>query len=103
MVGLVDSDLHRVGAALSSLFKRGLHQCTAKSASTAGGGDIQLGEIALETLAPDRLPKAKNREPVGTIAGEQDDRVTPEEIGDALCQLLNRWCGLVELAVEVVQ
>jgi hypothetical protein len=104
VVWFVDADLHPVRAPVAGLLQGRFQECTTEAVAASCGYDVQLGEVALEAVAPDRLAKTKNREPVGRVADEQDDSVsTLQQVRDSLRECLDRRCRLLELAVEVVQ
>ncbi len=103
-VWFVDANLHRICTAVAGLAQSCFHERTTEAAPASSRYDVQLREVALETAAPDRLAKAENPEPVGTVADEQNDGVrTAEQMRDSLRQYLDHRCRLIELAVEVVQ
>jgi hypothetical protein len=99
-----DAHVHRVSAAASSLSNRRHHEGAAQPVTPSGGGDIELREITLEAAAPDRGAEPQHRQAVRALADEENDRVvTLEQPADAVGQLLDGRCRLVELAVEVVE
>src|ERR671934_2394232 len=63
-VVLARTEVDVVGALLAGELDRRLHQRQAEAAPPVGGRDVELGQVALEALAPDRGPKPKHRQTI---------------------------------------
>ena len=93
-----------VGAPLSSVIDRAAHQPSPKAPAALAWHDVELGQIALEALRPDRAAEAQDRDPVGSVAPEQHGRVAAgDQLTETLGQLRGARRWLVELAVEGVE
>jgi photosystem II stability/assembly factor-like uncharacterized protein len=88
----------------ASELDRRLHQRPPESLTAPVGDHVELRQVALERLRPDRWAEAKNRQSLRLASSEEHrDLAGGEELPDALGQGARAGRGLAELAVEVVE
>jgi hypothetical protein len=103
-IGFVDSDVHRFGSTCSGLIQRGADKGPSNPATPKVGDYVELGEVALLTLLPDRKTEPQDGEPVGSAPCEQYQRVAAfDEQPDPVGQFRRRWRGFLEFTIEVVE
>jgi len=104
LVGLVYANIHGVGSSLASFMQRRIHEGPPDAEAAKVGNYVQLCEVALQTLAPDRHAAPEDCHAVRTVASQQNEGVTPfEEAPKASGQRRRRRSGFIEFAIEVVQ
>jgi hypothetical protein len=98
------AEVHVIRAAISCVIKCCLHQSSSQTVTAQGRNDIQLCQVALKRVAPDRRAESQYRQTVRASSDQQDRRVAgAEKQPDPLGQLVRVRSGFIELAVEVIQ
>ena len=103
-VGLVYANVHGVRSSLASFMQRRIHEGPPDADAAKVGNYVQLCEVALQTLAPDRQTAPEDCHAVRTVASQQNEGVAPfEEAPNSSGQRRRRRSGFIEFAIEVVQ
>jgi hypothetical protein len=64
------AEIHVSGALLARDLHRGFHERAADAFTASVGHHVELGQVALERLHPDRFAEAQHGEPVRPGVGE---------------------------------
>ena len=102
-VVLAGVELHVVGALAARELDRGVHQRPPEPLPAPVGHDVELGEVALQVLGPQRRAEAQDGQPFRSGAGQEHLGVVRQQLRDALGDLVRPRAGVVVLGVEVVQ
>lgn len=104
LVGLIYADVHRVSPSLASFMQRCIDQGPPDAGPAKVGDYVQLCEMALQTIAPDRHTAPEDCNAIGTVASEQNEDFAPsKKTSEAICQRRRRRSWLIEFTIEVVQ
>ena len=88
----------------ASLMYGCIHEGPPDASPAKDGNYVELCEVALETIAPDRHTAAEDCYAIGTVASKKHEGVAPiKKAPEAIGQRRWRRSGFIEFPIEVVQ
>jgi hypothetical protein len=101
---LAGTQVHMRRALFARHLDGSLHEPPPETPPASVGDDVELGQIAFESLSPDGRAEPKHRETLRLASSEENRAIAgSEELPDAVGESARAGRRIVELAVEVVQ